>query len=356
MTLTGAFESAARSAESFADALRSVTVDIVTQYLRQAAAAALAKGNIPGAVALATGSGLIQRAGVPALANGGLAYGPTMAMVGDNKNAAIDPEVVAPLSKLKDMMGGGVVEVVGRIKGDDIYLSNARKQQRPQPLRMSSYLFAKGVGGDYYEDSYEVRIIRTAAGSDQTTEFSLAANGFALRYEGVEDSALVPGIVHSRCEVTTLWPAAIDSKLDTLLTGLATSEDGDYLLEVLRDSTRIWVGNILVEEFGVDEDSTNKEVRIVATDALSLLKHVDYNNSGTCLHWVPNSVRYCKEDTGEVGLYTYLSRTAARSIAWRGPRTSTARMTTSWLRRRIQRAPTLKALSARAFTLTRGAT
>lgn len=126
LTLTGAFESAARSAESFADALRSITVDIVAQYLRQAAAAALAKGNIPGAVALATGSGLIQRAGVPALANGGLAYGPTMAMVGDNRNAAIDPEVVAPLSKLKDMMGGGVVEVVGRIKGDDIFLSNAR--------------------------------------------------------------------------------------------------------------------------------------------------------------------------------------------------------------------------------------
>ncbi len=135
---------------------------------------------------------------------------------------------------------------------------------------MSSYLFAKGVGESLNEDSYEVRIIRTAAGSDQTTEFSLSANGFALRYESVEDSALVPGIVHSRCEVTTLWPAAIASELDTLLTGLATSEDGDYLLEVLRDSTRIWVGSILVEEFSVDEDSTNKEVRIVATDCLSL--------------------------------------------------------------------------------------
>jgi len=48
---------------------------------------------------------------------------------------------------------------------------------------MSSYLFAKGVGESLNEDSYEVRIIRTAAGSDQTTEFSLAANGFALRYE-----------------------------------------------------------------------------------------------------------------------------------------------------------------------------
>ena len=67
-----------------------------------------------------------RRLQAPALAQGGLAYGPTMAMVGDNRNAAIDPEVVAPLSKLKDMMGGGVVEVVGRIKGDDIFLSNAR--------------------------------------------------------------------------------------------------------------------------------------------------------------------------------------------------------------------------------------
>jgi hypothetical protein len=126
LSLTGAFASAASSAESFAETLRRITVDVVASYLRQAAAAALAKGNIPGAVALATGSGLVQRVGVPALASGGLAYGPTMAMVGDNRNAAIDPEVVAPLSKLKDMMGGGVVEVVGRIKGDDIFLSNAR--------------------------------------------------------------------------------------------------------------------------------------------------------------------------------------------------------------------------------------
>jgi len=63
---------------------------------------------------------------VPALAQGGVAYGPTMAMIGDNKNAAIDPEVVAPLSKLKDMMGGNKVEVFGRISGNDIFLSNAR--------------------------------------------------------------------------------------------------------------------------------------------------------------------------------------------------------------------------------------
>lgn len=172
---------------------------------------------------------------------------------------------------------------------------------------MSSYLFAKGVGESLNTDSYEVRIIRTAAGSDQTAEFSLAANGFALRYESVEDSALVPGIVHSRCEVTTLWPAAIDSKLNTLLTGLATSEDGDYLLEVLRDNTRIWVGSILVEEFSVDEDSTNKEVRIVATDCLSLLKHVDYNNSGTAYTGYQTVYDIVKNIQEKWSLYTYLN-------------------------------------------------
>jgi tape measure domain-containing protein len=128
-SLTQAFASAAASAQTFADFLRQITVDIVSQFLRQAASKALAAGNIPLAVALATGSGLVQRVltpEVPALAQGGLAYGPTTALVGDNRSARIDPEVIAPLSKLKDMMGGNVVEVVGRIKGDDIFLSNAR--------------------------------------------------------------------------------------------------------------------------------------------------------------------------------------------------------------------------------------
>jgi hypothetical protein len=63
---------------------------------------------------------------MPALAEGGVAFGPTMALIGDNKNASIDPEVVAPLSKLRDMMGGNQVEVFGRISGNDIFLSNAR--------------------------------------------------------------------------------------------------------------------------------------------------------------------------------------------------------------------------------------
>ena len=86
-----------------------------------------------GIALIALGAGLqgavnkrMDMAGVPALAEGGLATGPTMAIVGDNRNAAIDPEVISPLSKLKDMMGGSQVEVFGRISGNDIFLSNSR--------------------------------------------------------------------------------------------------------------------------------------------------------------------------------------------------------------------------------------
>lgn len=52
----------------------------------------------------------------PKLATGGLAYGPTLAVVGDNRGAASDPEVIAPLSKLRNYIGGQQLELVGGIE------------------------------------------------------------------------------------------------------------------------------------------------------------------------------------------------------------------------------------------------
>lgn len=49
---------------------------------------------------------------IPHLANGGLVSSPTLAMVGDNRGAATDPEVISPLSKLKNMMGGDNQQVI----------------------------------------------------------------------------------------------------------------------------------------------------------------------------------------------------------------------------------------------------
>jgi hypothetical protein len=88
---------------------------------------------VAGTLLIALGAGIkgqiakaAESAGIPALAEGGLIYGPSLALVGDNKNASIDPEVVAPLSKLKGMLGGNAVQVYGRISGDDIVISNSR--------------------------------------------------------------------------------------------------------------------------------------------------------------------------------------------------------------------------------------
>ena len=58
---------------------------------------------------------------MPALAEGGLAYGPTAAIVGDNPRASVDPEVIAPLSKLQGLTGGGISgKVIFEIGGDKL--------------------------------------------------------------------------------------------------------------------------------------------------------------------------------------------------------------------------------------------
>jgi hypothetical protein len=83
-------------------------------------------------------NGLANKISAPKLAKGGLAYGETLAMVGDNPNASVDPEVIAPLSKLKDIIGGGASEImVGgtfRIRGEDLELvlqkAKTTKQRR----------------------------------------------------------------------------------------------------------------------------------------------------------------------------------------------------------------------------------
>ena len=121
--------------------LANLLIDLGAQFIAAGVAATAFYANLianpPAAIAagvalVATGAvikGLQQRMenSPPALAKGGLAFGPTMAMVGDNKNAGIDPEVIAPLSKLKNMMGSGQnVVVTGKISGRDILLTSER--------------------------------------------------------------------------------------------------------------------------------------------------------------------------------------------------------------------------------------
>lgn len=74
---------------------------------------------LAGAAALGLAATL---ASIPKFADGGLAYGPTLGIFGEYAGASNNPEVVAPLDKLKDLIGtdegGGVQKVEFSIRGD----------------------------------------------------------------------------------------------------------------------------------------------------------------------------------------------------------------------------------------------
>lgn len=72
---------------------------------------------------------LANAGGVTAFAQGGIVSGPTMGLVGEYPGAKTNPEVIAPLDKLRSMLGdagGGNVTVTGRLDGRDLILSNER--------------------------------------------------------------------------------------------------------------------------------------------------------------------------------------------------------------------------------------
>ena len=72
------------------------------------------------AAATAGAAGLAQVVAIKSakFAKGGIVSGPVSAMVGEYANAGSNPEVIAPLDKLKNMLGGG--EVVFRIKDNEL--------------------------------------------------------------------------------------------------------------------------------------------------------------------------------------------------------------------------------------------
>ena len=136
--LSNEFEKGIGSFNDFANAVVKGGLSIIKSLIQQGVAAAVSNtlkgpagtlGPVGVAVAGAAGAlasglftSLISKIGLPALAQGGLAYAPTMAMVGDNRNARVDPEVIAPLSKLKGMLDGGGSPYIltTRVAGSDL--------------------------------------------------------------------------------------------------------------------------------------------------------------------------------------------------------------------------------------------
>ena len=124
-----------------ADALISIGKALIMySSLVQAAKKALENGQfkaglVIGVLAVAAGVALKaslnkkRDSGVKEFANGGVISGPTMGLMGEYPGARSNPEVVAPLDKLKGLMGasGGTLEA--RISGNDLLILMNKAQR-----------------------------------------------------------------------------------------------------------------------------------------------------------------------------------------------------------------------------------
>lgn len=80
---------------------------------------------------------------IPAFATGAVVYGPTLAMVGDNKGAATNPEVIAPLSDLENIMGND-----GRGDNREVVNMLQRVEQAVRDLKyIQAVISQREVGG-----------------------------------------------------------------------------------------------------------------------------------------------------------------------------------------------------------------
>lgn len=144
--------SGSTSLKDFAKNAAASAIKVAKAYAVQGIFAAVSKAlqSVPfpfnliaaGVAAGAAGAllnGLANKIQAPKLAKGGLAYGPTLAMVGDNPGAASDPEVISPLSKLQSIMGsaGQMISLNGnfKIRGQDLELVLAKASKTQQRIR-----------------------------------------------------------------------------------------------------------------------------------------------------------------------------------------------------------------------------
>lgn len=180
-----------------------------------------------------------------------------------------------------------------------------------------SYLYAQGTCKGQNGTAYTISIIHDVAGTDLDTTFSLDASGFVMEYGGENDMYLVPGIMHSTCTINMLFQSDEFTALNTFISDIIDAEDGEFLLRV--DSTVFnWIGVILPEHLRITEESHIRELRIKATDGLSLLKTVDYNNAGTAYTAYQTVYDILLEIQEKTATYTYTDSVLSASprLAW----------------------------------------
>ena len=126
--LTSSLDSALTSQENFFDVFVANIKKAIQSLLIQLAVMTLIKSLMGGGTAAFSILSIKENLGsIMGFADGGLVTGPTVGLIGEGiGTTASNPEVIAPLDKLKKFIGGGSQNVIveGVIKGNDIFLSN----------------------------------------------------------------------------------------------------------------------------------------------------------------------------------------------------------------------------------------
>ena len=123
---TRTFEGVIAGTTTFKNSLLQALKAIAIKLAAMVATFAILSAIIPGFGATAGGlKGFLSKGfGLPEFSEGGIVSGPTLGLVGEYPGARTNPEVIAPLDKLRGMLGGQAVQVHGRLSGRDILLSS----------------------------------------------------------------------------------------------------------------------------------------------------------------------------------------------------------------------------------------
>ena len=135
--------------EGFVKNMAGTVTDLIAMFLSQSIAAAITGGQTAGTatgpaavvtspafIATMVGGVLSAFAAIPKFAEGGIVSGPTMGLMGEYTGARNNPEVIAPLDKLRGMIAdvSGKSQSMGtiqtKIKGSDLVLMLERAERR----------------------------------------------------------------------------------------------------------------------------------------------------------------------------------------------------------------------------------
>jgi hypothetical protein len=138
-------------------------------------------------------------------------------------------------------------------------------------------------------------------------DFDLGQDGIIEIYDP-EDKGRNQAILTSSMEIRLLVK---NSSIETFIEDAANAAEGRFKLEVLKNGNKYWYGYILPDQFVLNDlpYSVNPVLKLRATDGISRLKDIDYNNSGTAYSGKATFLDHLYNVLGKIDLQDFYGST-----------------------------------------------